>query len=40
VRIALGELAADACAAVDRDGDGGVSIAELIGAVGALLNGC
>jgi len=40
VRIALGELAADACGAVDRDGDGSVSIAELIGAVGALLNGC
>jgi hypothetical protein len=40
VRIALGELAADACAAIDGDGDGDVSIAELIGAVGALLNGC
>lgn len=40
VRIALGELAADACAIFDGDGDGTVSIAELIGAVGALLNGC
>jgi hypothetical protein len=40
VRIALGELAAEACALLDADGDGQVVIAELIGAVGALLNGC
>lgn len=40
VRIALGELAAEACAAIDGDGDGSASIAELIGAVGALLDGC
>ena len=40
VRIALGEIAAATCAALDADGDGEVVIAELIGAVGALLNGC
>lgn len=40
VRIALGELAADACAGLDADDDGSVSIAELIGAVGRLLGGC
>jgi hypothetical protein len=40
VRIALGELAAEACAGLDRDGDGQVSIAELITAVAALLGGC
>jgi hypothetical protein len=40
VRIALGELGAEACAGIDADGDGAVSIAELIGAVGRLLNGC
>jgi hypothetical protein len=40
VRIALGELGPDDCLSFDADGDGSVSIAELIAAVGALLNGC
>lgn len=40
VRLALGEGGADDCRSFDADGDGSVSIAELIAAVGALLNGC
>ncbi|MDX2165482.1 MAG: hypothetical protein SF182_00395 [Deltaproteobacteria bacterium] len=40
VRIALGELPVDACAAFDLDHDGTVGIAELVSGAGALLNGC
>jgi hypothetical protein len=40
VRIALGQDAIGACANIDGNGDGSVAIAELIGAVGASLQGC
>jgi hypothetical protein len=40
VSIALGSTAADACRAVDGNGDGRVSISELIAAVTSLLDGC
>jgi len=39
-RIALGELAITACSALDRNGDGQVSIPELIAAVNSLLGLC
>jgi hypothetical protein len=40
VNIALGNNAIDACPPLDADGEGGVSIAELIDAVGNALTGC
>lgn len=40
VRIALQEGAAESCAAADGDGDGRVTVDELIRATGAALNGC
>ena len=40
VRVALGELATDACPPADRDGDGTVSISELIAAVNVALAPC
>lgn len=40
VGIALGSTPASICVAFDRDDDGAVSIAELIGAVTAALSGC
>ncbi len=40
VAIALGEQSAATCRNVDRDGDGAVSIAELLRAVGTALDGC
>lgn len=40
VNIALGQAPASACASADMNDDGAVSISELIGAVGAALNGC
>lgn len=40
VNVALGATAVDTCAALDADGDGTVSIAELVRAVGYLLDGC
>jgi hypothetical protein len=40
VRIALGEVGVDACAAFDTNHDGVVSIDELVRAAGFLLNGC
>ncbi len=40
VRIALGELADTACSVFDRNGDGQVSIDELVAAVDNALRGC
>jgi hypothetical protein len=40
VRIALGEISADSCVSVDSNGDGVVSIDELVGAVGHAQDGC
>jgi hypothetical protein len=40
VNINLGRQALEACASMDRDGDGAVSVAELIQAVRAALEGC
>ena len=40
VNVALGAAAVDTCAALDADGDGQASIAELVRAVGFLLDGC
>jgi hypothetical protein len=40
VNIALGNSAIEACTALDTSGDGQVTVAELIGAVNALLSGC
>jgi hypothetical protein len=40
VNIALGREPASACTAVDADGNGDVTIAELVTAVGRLLEGC
>jgi hypothetical protein len=40
MRIPLGELTRDACPGLDSDGDGTVSVAELMGAVSNALNGC
>ncbi|MDX2165456.1 MAG: hypothetical protein SF182_00265 [Deltaproteobacteria bacterium] len=40
VNIALGNAAIESCSAFDGDADGGVSIAELIVAVGNALGGC
>lgn len=40
VRIALGESAADACAAADGNGDGMVTVDELVRAVTSALSGC
>ena len=39
-RIALGELAVTACSALDGNGDGAVSIPEIIAAVNSSLNVC
>jgi hypothetical protein len=40
VRIALGQAAVALCANLDTNGNGTVEIAELVGAVGSLLQGC
>jgi len=40
VRIALGQADLERCAAADRDGDGAVSITDLLAAVAAALDGC
>ncbi|MBX3026932.1 hypothetical protein KF840_18650 [bacterium] len=40
VSIALGESALDRCVAADADGDGRVSVGELVAAVGHALDGC
>jgi hypothetical protein len=40
VAIAGGALPLTTCAGLDTDGDGAVSIAEVIGAVAEALNGC
>jgi Ca2+-binding EF-hand superfamily protein len=40
VNIALNQAPVSACPAFDPDGDGRVTIAELIQAVGNALNGC
>ena len=40
VRIALGEVQATSCAAADVNGDGAVSIDELVRAVSQALDGC
>src|SRR5215813_3705633 len=40
VRIALGQADLERCAAADRDGDGAVSITDLLAAVVAALDGC
>jgi hypothetical protein len=40
VNIALGNTNAGACPSFDRNGDGTVSINELIAAVNAALAGC
>jgi hypothetical protein len=40
VNIALGNDGIDACPAFDRDGDGQVSISELIAGVNAALTHC
>jgi len=40
VRIALGEIGVAACAGVDSNGDGMVSIDELVGAVARAQDGC
>jgi Ca2+-binding EF-hand superfamily protein len=40
VNIALGNAPVSSCPAFDRNGDGEVSINELIAAVNAALNGC
>jgi len=40
VRIALGEVARGECLAADRDGDGAVSVDELVAAVDALRDAC
>lgn len=40
VNIALGNAPVDDCRSFDRNGDGLVGIAELIAAIGGILNGC
>ena len=40
VNIALGTTSVDACPSFDADGDGAVTINELIAAVNRALNGC
>jgi hypothetical protein len=40
VGIALGQAALSACPVIDRNGNGVVSVDELLAAVNALLNGC
>jgi hypothetical protein len=40
VDISLGSAPPSACPGVDRNGDGHVTIDELIAAVGNALNGC
>ncbi|MFN8640386.1 MAG: hypothetical protein U0802_01505 [Candidatus Binatia bacterium] len=40
VGIALGGASADACPAMDGNGNGQVAISELIAAVASLLDGC
>jgi len=40
VGIALGSSSVDDCASLDLNADGGISINELITAVGEALNGC
>jgi hypothetical protein len=40
VNIALGADGADACAAMDPDGSGSVTVDELLRAIDAALNGC
>jgi hypothetical protein len=40
VRVGLGDGAATQCLAADADGDGRVTIDELIRAVNAALGGC
>jgi hypothetical protein len=40
VRIALGESTLDECPEIDGNGDGDVTIDELVNAVGSALTGC
>jgi hypothetical protein len=40
VNIALEQAALSACPSGDRDGDGSVTVSEIIAAVGAALAGC
>ncbi|HSQ00263.1 MAG TPA: hypothetical protein VL049_23840, partial [Candidatus Dormibacteraeota bacterium] len=40
VNIALGQQAVDSCPAFDRNGDGQVTIAELLAAVSAAIGSC
>jgi hypothetical protein len=40
VTIALGTTTVEACSGLDSNGDGRVTITELVGAVGAALHGC
>jgi hypothetical protein len=40
VAIALGEQDASACLAADHDGNGEVTIDEILRAVGSALDGC
>jgi hypothetical protein len=40
LRIAVGESGGATCAAVDANGDGVVSIDELVASVGHALDGC
>ncbi len=40
INIALGQASVAACPPIDSDGDGAVSVADLIRGIGQLLNGC